>query len=278
MKRLFVIFLCMIFVLLTACGTPTEDERTETVSDLSVKESDIWSERRNVSVTEPNTVRLNGDYDSVPTVTQPKPLSEKELKSISIPTSPNDPYSYVISDLLEWYKQAGSNFVSEFERYSLYDINGDGTDELILGDIGVLGGTSVYEEHEGVSAEFTYGLLINSVYTIQNGKAVEANRLIISENAYQTILFDSGMIKVLYQTPRNPQITYYKMIGDNFEMVGGNLDKDFDGECYYYEKDKEEEITEEEFNRRIAEIEDGAHPVELEWKHLQDYGNNGETV
>ena len=268
MKRLFAILLCMIFVLLTACGTPSGDERGTTTHEESV----TCAETKTADVTEPNTVRLNGDYDSVPTVIQPKPLSEKELKSISIPISPNDPYSYVISDLVEWYKQAGPDFISEFERYSLYDINGDGTDELILGDIGVLGGTSVYEEHEGIRAEFTYGLLINSVYTIQNGKAVEANRLIISENAYQTILLDNGMIKILYQTPRNPQITYYKMTGDNFEMVGGNLDKNFDGECYYYEKDKEEKISEEEFNRRIAEIEDGAHPVELEWKHLQDYG------
>ena len=263
MKRLFAILLCMIFVLLTACGTPSSDECGTTTHEESV----TCAETKTADVTEPNALRLNGDYDSVP-----KPLSEKELNAISIQTSPNDPYSYVISDLVEWYKQAGPDFISEFERYSLYDINGDGTDELILGDIGVLGGTSVYEEHEGVRAEFTYGLLINSVYTIQNGKAVEANRLIVSENAYQTILLDNGMIKILYQSPRNPQITYYKMTGDNFEMVGGNLDKNFDGECYYYEKDKEEKITEEEFNRRIAETEKGAHPVELEWKRIDEYG------
>ena len=273
MKNKIFILIAILLTFLVSCGKAGDSEHTVSVSNSTVvEEPATLVETKTADVTEPNTVRLNGDYDSVPTVTQPKPLSEKELNAISIQTSPNDPYSYVISDLVEWYKQAGPDFISEFERYSLYDINGDGTDELILGDIGVLGGTSVYEEHEGVRAEFTYGLLINSVYTIQNGKAVEANRLIVSENAYQTILLDNGMIKILYQTPRNPQITYYKMTGDNFEMVGGNLDKNFDGECYYYEKDKEEKISEEEFNRRIAEIEDGAHPVELEWKHLQDYG------
>ena len=274
MKKLFALFLCLSIMILTACGNSADESKTETTTTEAavVTESHTTELYSGVTTIYERPIRMRGDYDSVPTVTQPKPLSEKELKSISIPTSPDDPYSYVISNLLEWYKQAGPDFISEFERYSLYDINGDGTDELILGDIGVLGGTSVYEEHEGVTAEFTYGLLINSVYTIQNGKAVEANRLIISENAYQTILLDNGMIKILYQTPRNPQITYYKMTGDNFEMVGGNLDKNFDGECYYYEKDKGEKITEEEFNRRIAEIEDGAHPVELEWKHLQDYG------
>ena len=55
-------------------------------------------------------------------------------------------------------------------------------------------------------------------------------------------------------------------------MVGGCLYKNLDNEYFYDGNDEEEKITEEEFNRRIAEIEDGAHPIEIEWKHLQDYG------
>ena len=267
MKRLFAILLCMIFVLLTACGTPSGDERGTTTHEESV----TCAETKTADVTEPNTVRLNGDYDSVPTVTQPKPLSEKELKSISIPTSPNDPYSYVISDLLEWYKQVGSRFNSENERYSLYDINDDGTDELILARIGVLGGSTVYD-YEGINAERTYGILIYSVYTISDGKAIKADLLAISGDAYQTILFDNGLIKVVCCMPRNPWIYYNKMVGDNFEAIDYPIFKNYNGECFSFKDCVENPITEEEFNRRIAEIEDGAHPVELEWKHLQDYG------
>ena len=267
MKRLFAILLCMIFVLLTACGTPSGDERGTTTHGESV----TCAETKTADVTEPNTVRLNGDYDSVPTVIQPKPLSEKELKSISIPTSPNDPYSYDISDLLEWYKQAGSRFNSENERYSLYDINDDGTDELILARIGVLGGSTVYD-YEGINAERTYGILIYSVYTISDGKAIKADLLAISGDAYQTILFDNGLIKVVCCTPRNPWIYYNKMVGDNFEAIDYPIFKNYNGECFSFKDCVENPITEEEFNRRIAEIEDGAHPVELEWKHLQDYG------
>ena len=272
MKRLFAILLCMIFVLLTACGTPTEDERAETVSDLSVKESDIWSERRNGRVTEPNTVRLNGDYDSVPTMTVPERLSSEELDSIVIPVSADDPYSAIIANEIDWYKQAGPQYNSEVERYALYDINGDGTDELIIGLIEVLGGTSVYEEHEGVSAEYTFGLLISEVYTIQSGKAVRVQHSAVSADAYETVIFDNGILKVVRLTPRNPRITYRKMVNGVFEMVGDCIYKTFDGKFYYLNGNNTGEITEEEFNRRIAEIEDGAHPVELEWKHLQDYG------
>ena len=267
MKRLFAILLCVIFALLTACGTPSGDERGTTTHEESV----TCAETKTADVTEPNTVRLNGDYDSVPTVIQPKPLSEKELKSISIPTSPNDPYSYVISDLLEWYKQAGSRFNSENERYSLYDINDDGTDELILARIGVLGGSTVYD-YEGINAERTYGILIYSVYTISDGKAIKADLLAISGDAYQTILFDNGLIKVVCCTPRNPWIYYNKMVGDNFEAIDYPIFKNYNGECFSFKDCVENPITEEEFNRRIAETEKGAHPVEIEWKHLQDYG------
>ena len=140
MKRLFAILLCMIFVLLTACGTPSSDECGTTTHEESATPAVRITDRND----EGNTWRIEGDYALEPTVTLPQRLSEEELQAIKIPTSKADPYSYVISDLVEWYKQAGPDFISEFERYSLYDINGDGTDELILGDIGVLGGTSVY--------------------------------------------------------------------------------------------------------------------------------------
>lgn len=267
MKKLLALFLGLSIMLLTACGTPSGDERGTTTHEESV----TWAGTKTADVTEPNTVRLNGDYDSVPTVIQPKPLSEKELKSISIPTSPNDPYSYVISDLLEWYKQAGSRFNSENERYSLYDINDDGTDELILARIGVLGGSTVYD-YEGINAERTYGILIYSVYTISDGKAIKADLLAISGDAYQTILFDNGLIKVVCCTPRNPWIYYNKMVGDNFEAIDYPIFKNYNGECFSFKDCVENPITEEEFNSRIAETEKGAHPVELEWKRLQDYG------
>ena len=267
MKKIFALFLCLSIMLLIACGTPSGDERGTTTHEESV----TCAGTKTADVTEPNTLRLNGDYDSVPTVTVPERLSSEELDSIVIPVSADDPYSVIIANEIDWYKQASSGFNSEDERYFLYDINGDSVNELIIGHISALGGSAVYE-YEGVSADFVYGILINEVYTIVDGKAIRSKGLLIGGDAYETILFNNGIIKALFQTPRNPQITYYKMVGDSFETVGGSLNRSFNGECSYFENGKEEKITEEEFNRRIAETEDGAHPVELEWKHLQDYG------
>ena len=272
MKNILLILSVIFLMILTSCSKISDDEHTVFELNSTVKESDIQSETKTFRVTEPNTVRLNGDYDSVPTMTVPERLSSEELDSIVIPVSADDPYSAIIANEIDWYKQAGSQYNSEEERYALYDINGDGTDELIIGSIGVLGGTSVYEEHEGVSAEYTFGLLISEVYTIQNGKAVRVQHSAVSADAYETVIFDNGILKVVRLTPRNPRITYRKMVNGVFEMVGDCIYKTFDGKFYYLNGNNTGEITEEEFNRRIAETEKGAHPVELEWKHLQDYG------
>ena len=273
-QKIVSISIILILAFLSACGTNSGGESTAaTTTPNSVTER---LETRSNEITsahaEQNTLRLDGDYDSVPTVTQPAPLSKDELNSIVIPTSPKDPYSYIISDIVEWYKQAGSNFNPNEKRYCLYDINSDGTEELIIANVDILGGTSIYEEHEGITAQYTYGILISRVYTIKDGDAVRANQLIVGGNAYQTILLDTGMIKVIHRTPRNPQITYYKMVGDDFEVVGGCLYKNFDNEYFYDGNDEEVKITEEEFNRRIAEIEGDATPVEIEWKRIDQYG------
>ena len=269
-KLLLLAFILTLF--LTACNRVVVNDYNSVSSKVHTKTTESASRVILPDITEQNTLRLDGDYDSVPTVTQPAPLSKEELDSIVIPTSPKDPYSYIISDIVKWYKQAGSNFNPNEKRYCLYDINSDGIEELIIANVDILGGTSIYEEHEGITAQYTYGILISQVYTIKDGDAVRANQLIVGGNAYQTILLDNGIIKIIHRTPRNPQITYYKMVGDDFEMVGGCLYKNLDNEYFYDGNDEEEKITEEEFNRRIAEIEGGAKPVELEWKRLQNYG------
>ena len=272
MKNKIFILIAILLTFLASCGKAGDSEHTVSVPNSTVMEEHATQvEIKTADVTEPNTLRLDGDYDSVPTVTQPALMSREELNSIVIPTSPKDPYSYIISDIVEWYKQAGSRFNSEKERYSLYDINDDGTDELILARIDVLGGSTIYD-YEGVNAEPTYGILIYSIYTISDGKAIKADLLSIAGDAYQTILFDNGLIKVVCCTPRNPWIHYNKMVGDNFEAVDYPIFKNYNGECFSFKDCVENPITEEEFNRRIAEIEGGAKPVELEWKHLQDYG------
>lgn len=83
-------------MLLTACGTPSGDERGTTTHEESV----TWAGTKTADVTEPNTVRLNGDYDSVPTMTVPERLSSEELDSIVIPVSADDPYSAIIANEL----------------------------------------------------------------------------------------------------------------------------------------------------------------------------------
>ena len=257
MKRLFAILLCVIFALLTACGG--EDD-----TPVSNKEHSAA-----------NVDRIAGDYDSVPTVTRPAVLSESEMTTVKIRTSPDDPYSKVISEYYDGLAESQNFNAIESIRYYIHDINGDGIDELFIGRISVLGGVDVYDSLSAREIEPVYGILIEAVYSIENGAAVRQNEVIIGNQAYETEILSNGLLKILCRTPRNPQIAYVECKDRHFSEViclSKSLDEKY--ECEYYENGQlvRKVITEEEFNRRIAEIEDGAHPVELEWRHLQDYG------
>ena len=141
MKNKIFILIAILLTFLVSCGKAGDSEHTVSVSNSTVVEEPATLVETKTDVTEPNTVRLNGDYDSVPTVTVPERLSSEELDSIVIPVSADDPYSAIIANEIEWYKQASSGFNSEDERYFLYDINGDSVNELIIGHISALGGS-----------------------------------------------------------------------------------------------------------------------------------------
>lgn len=84
-------------------------------------------------------------------------------------------------------------------------------------------------------------------------------------------ILSNGIMKSCRDTPYFPLYSYYKFTDGVGDYVAA-LVMYRDGTFVYSDKNGDEYISQEEFNRRIAEIEDGAHPVELEWKHLQDYG------
>lgn len=86
-------------------------------------------------------------------------------------------------------------------------------------------------------------------------------------------ILSNGIMKSSRVTPYFPLYSYYKFtdgVGDYVAALVMYRDGTF---AYRGKNSREDElISQEEFNRRIAEIEDGAHPIEIEWKRLQDYG------
>ena len=278
MKKLFAIILCATAVFLTACGMNSGGEPKTTANDISESGSAPYttqlSDGSTTSVYD-RPIRMRGDYDSVPTVTQPQLLPNEEKTTVKIHTSKKDPYSYVVKEYYEHLIKEKDFYTIECSRYSLYDIDGDGSDELIFGIIDVLGGTDVYDVGRVTieEAPFVYGLQIAEVYSIRDGKALRQDGINMHGGAsYLTQILTNGIMKVCDCTPALPNISYYRFV-DGIGEYMATFRTCTDGTFTYTDRDVTDQvISKNEFDRQIAEIEGDAKPVELEWKHLQDYG------
>ena len=276
MKRLFAILLCMIFVLLTACVNSTDESKTETTTTEAAvaTESHTTELYSGVTTIYERPIRMRGDYDSVPTVTQPAPLSADERTIVKIHTSKNDPYSYVVKDHYEYLLNSAGIDAANEARYFLYDIDGNGSEELIFGQVRVLGGMDVYDVRLSTDeVPPVMGILIVDIYSIVDGKASRQKQMVLGGGAaYETQILSNGIVKISYNTPALPSDSYYSF-ADSVGSYIGSLKANRDGTFTYVDSNvANQAISKDEFDRRIAEIEDGAHPIEIEWKRLQNYG------
>lgn len=276
MKKLFAIIICAAAVFLTACGNSADESKTETTTTEAavVTESHTTELYSGVTTIYERPLRMRGDYDSVPTVTQPAPLSADERTIVKIHTSKNDPYSYVVKDHYEYLLNSAGIDAANEARYFLYDIDGNGSEELIFGQVRVLGGMDVYDVRLSTDeVPPVMGILIVDIYSIVDGKASRQKQMVLGGGAaYETQILSNGIVKISYNTPALPSYSYYSF-ADSVGSYIGSLKANRDGTFTYVDSNvANQAISKEEFYRRIAEIEDGAHPIEIKWKRLQDYG------
>ena len=276
MKRLLALFLGLSIMLLTACGNSTDESKTETTTTEAavVTESHTTELYSGVTTIYERPLRMRGDYDSVPTVTQPAPLSADERTIVKIHTSKNDPYSYVVKDHYEYLLNSAGIDAANEARYFLYDIDGNGSEELIFGQVRVLGGMDVYDVRLSTDeVPPVMGILIVDIYSIVDGKASRQKQMVLGGGAaYETQILSNGIVKISYNTPALPSYSYYSF-ADSVGSYIGSLKANRDGTFTYVDSNvANQAISKDEFDRRIAEIEGGATPVEIEWKRLQNYG------
>ena len=276
MKKLFAIILCAAAVFLTACGNPVDESKSETTTTEAavITESHTTELYSGVTTIYERPIRMRGDYDSVPTVTQPAPLSADERTIVKIHTSKNDPYSYVVKDHYEYLLNSAGIDAANEARYFLYDIDGNGSEELIFGQVRVLGGMDVYDVRLSTDeVPPVMGILIVDIYSIVDGKASRQKQMVLGGGAaYETQILSNGIVKISYNTPALPSYSYYSF-ADSVGSYIGSLKANRDGTFTYVDSNvANQAISKDEFDRRIAEIEDGAHPIEIKWKRLQDYG------
>ena len=263
-------------MLLTACGNSADESKPETTTTEAavVTESHTTELYSGVTTIYERPIRMRGDYDSVPTVTQPAPLSADERTIVKIHTSKNDPYSYVVKDHYEYLLNSAGIDAANEARYVLYDIDGNGSEELIFGQVRVLGGMDVYDVRLSTDeVPPVMGILIVDIYSIVDGKASRQKQMVLGGGAaYETQILSNGIVKISYNTPALPSYSYYSF-ADSVGSYIGSLKANRDGTFTYVDSNvANQAISKDEFDRRITEIEGGAKPVELEWKRLQNYG------
>ncbi len=222
-----------------------------------------------------------------------KTQSATEYVTDEIKTSPDDPYSYVVKEeydrTLEFYAKHPEMEFKSNDYYFTYDINDDGTDELLIGSLWVVGGI------DNVEPPYEYKIMIDEIYTVKNGKAV---KLSIMNGWDEMFIFERGILDnglIRYISVFEEEYDYFYLNSDNGEMTFQELSLD-DGKYVYryldserikeinsnktgiyledelYQKAEEKEITAEEFERLRAEIEGDAKPVEIKWKNIDEYG------
>ncbi len=229
-----------------------------------------------------NTTTQTADNTTTSEVstTSAKPFYTQEIK-----TEMSDPYSSLIKEMCDnimecWnstipeYKEKGlENYIKRFDDlfYFLYDLDKDGTNELLLGTIQKVG-----TDFEDINAPEK--ICISSLYTVKNGKAVKVdngvwmNYIIIMER----ILYSNGVIVTKWGKEIKP--CYSAAAFENGEM---NMkcyilydDTGIDGDFLKvtnFDTMKTVKIKNDEYYSIYNQYCGNAKVVDIDWKRIDEY-------
>jgi len=172
---------------------------------------------------------------------------QSETSKWKIKTNKKDPYSYVIKEYYDLNAYA--------RYYALYDIDGNGTQELLMG-----------VDHWGY-----IGLV--AVYIIQNDVAIEQELWWMDEQP-PNLLFKNGTVRG--EGSGNEGILsygYYRFeAGELKWQISLNINNGEYFKRYPSDPMKFIPIDEEEYECLKLEFEGDGQIVELDWKPLAEYG------
>ncbi len=243
MKKAVLLISVILLLLLCSCGADGGKETQTTLIDASAAETSEKS-------------------DDIPFYT-------KEIKD-----DPSDPYSGYIKKYCE---RVVSRFMeeglSDFEwymrqipymYYCFYDLNGDGVEEMLLGDWRKVG---KYTDDLDPPRERK----LSAVATLKDGEVeyMDFDSLHWSEFIYDRVLYSNGLVMTTYGNEKKPSCFFAAFDGTSLVMKD-NVYYFASDDTYYYGYDNV--ITEEEYHRRIDEAIGDATPVEIEWRRIDEYG------
>lgn len=259
MKKMNAILLVLALIFLCACTSANNDK----------------------NLTKDNTTTQTTDNTTTSEVetTSEKPFYTKEIK-----TNISDPYSYVILEKCKKTEEylnvnipndpdTGKSFEEKVKEYYymdvyyyLYDLDSDGTDELLLGSW-----MSVGNDIEAINP---VKLCVTNIYTIKNGKAVqvEGTDWFSTDLFLDRIVYSNGMIVT---TTGNRVDPGYFILG----YENGKIDP----KCYTLHADdyrkiddfisfsNEIVISKKEYDQLYKKFCGDAKAVDIDWKRIDEY-------
>lgn len=263
MKKITAILLIISITMFCACSTKQTSETTTTPT----KKTDIIDTKTKI---DPNSI--------------PRPYtSDKIFYSKEIIADPADPYSTFLKSRCEEYKRIWNKrlslyddlqdnfdtFVNSFQNifYFLYDLDGDRTNELLLGSLSSVG----WDEDDSKA------IYITVVYGLENGKVKRLSNLDWWNNFYlwNRVLLENGSILTTYGNEYNPNFYSYALENGKFVLKCDATVADNSITKYnvkYSFDDKGREISQEEARRLYNSIIGESKKVDIKWKCIDEYG------
>lgn len=261
MKKTVFSLLLITIILFCSCTTKVKDNTT--------KDNPITQKNDNITTSEVSTTGVRTFYT-------------KEFKE-----DPADPYSILLkkrcNDLVSYWQGANEEdkqfgfdyYIRDFEDlyYFLYDLDKDGSNELLLGTLQRVG-----IDYEDINSPEE--ICISSLYTVKKGKAVKVdngvwmNYIIIMER----ILYSNGVIVTKWGKKIKP--CYSAAAFENGEM---NMkcyilydDTGIDGDFLKvtnFDTMKTVKIKNDEYYSIYNQYCGNAKVVDIDWKRIDEYGN-----
>ena len=236
----------------------------------------------NTAKDNPTTKKTDNTTTSEVSTTGVRTFYTKEFKE-----DPADPYSILLkkrcTDMVSYWQGANEEdkqfgfdyYIRDFEDlyYFLYDLDKDGSNELLLGTLQRVG-----IDYEDINAPEK--ICISSVYTIKDGKAVKVARSIGWQFVIyiDRILYSNGIIVTQWGNEKVPCYSAVALENGELNLKCYVRHSAGDPEKGYYKAINfnnlgEISISKDEYYSIYNQYCGNAKVVDIDWKRIDEYGN-----
>ena len=268
MKKITSFLLILSVIFLSSCTSKHDDNTSTTITNQSTTIITTTEESHTSSSVQNNDPNTKFFYN----------------KEITV--DPSDPYSAFMKKHCEEYAKAwegrakeDGNTIDIFNNYIvyhpdvyyyLYDLDKDGTNELLLGSWQKIG---YYTEEPDPPKK----ICISSVYTIQDGEVVklDTNTWWSLEFVWDRVLLSNGVIMTTWGVKENPHCSFFKFEKSKPFFRCGLIHDDKNQNILIKDiKESDKTIISKAENDRIYnEMCGNSSVVDINWKRIDEYGS-----